>query len=223
MNVVITGANRGIGLEFVRYYLNQGEAVWACHRADAAELQAIQTNQLKLVTWDVTQEPMPETVALFPQKVDLLINNAGIYGPSYEQSLDNITAQDMHAVFDVNCVGSLRAVQTLMERVIRAKGIIANISSKMGSSDDNSSGGCYAYRAAKAAMIIVSKSMAIDLGKKNVRVITLHPGWVKTDMTNQTGEIDAQTSVAGMSAVIHNIDHYQPGEFVAWDGEHIPF
>jgi NAD(P)-dependent dehydrogenase (short-subunit alcohol dehydrogenase family) len=126
-------------------------------------------------------------------------------------------------VFDIDCVGALRVVQSVKDRVILGKGVIANISSKMGSSDDNTSGGCYAYRAAKAALCIVSKSMAVDLEPKGVRVITLHPGWVKTDMTGNTGEIDTQTSVKGMCQVIDNIDQYELGGFVAWDGEVVAF
>jgi NAD(P)-dependent dehydrogenase (short-subunit alcohol dehydrogenase family) len=114
-------------------------------------------------------------------------------------------------------------VQSLVQRVCAARGRIANLSSKMGSSTDNSSGGCYAYRAAKAALIICSKSMAIDLQSQGVGVITLHPGWVKTDMTSQSGLIDTQTSVAGMRKVIDNIVNYDLGTFVAFDGQQIPF
>jgi len=114
-------------------------------------------------------------------------------------------------------------MQQLKDRIIKARGTIANISSKMGSSDDNSSGGTYAYRAAKAGLIIISKSMAIDLQPLGVSVITLHPGWVTTDMTHQSGLIDVQTSVAGMTKVIENRTQYELGQFVAFDGKVIPF
>ncbi|MDQ6978250.1 MAG: SDR family NAD(P)-dependent oxidoreductase, partial [Ghiorsea sp.] len=126
-------------------------------------------------------------------------------------------------VFNVDCVGPLRVVQQLKDRVIEAGGTIANISSKMGSSDDNGSGGTYAYRAAKAGLIIISKSMAIDLKPLGVSVITLHPGWVTTDMTHQSGLIDVPTSVAGMTDVISRVDDYKLGQFVAFDGKVIPF
>jgi len=126
-------------------------------------------------------------------------------------------------VFNIDCVGPLRVVQQLKERMIQAGGTIANISSKMGSSEDNGSGGTYAYRAAKAGLIIISKSMAIDLKPSGVSVVTLHPGWVTTDMTHQSGLIDVSTSVAGMTDVISRVDDYELGQFVAFDGKVIPF
>lgn len=222
MNVLITGTNRGIGLAFTKYYLHQGHKVWACHRADPGGLRAIDSPCLTCLQWDVADYPSAETLKQLPDKIDLLINNAGIYGND-SQSLAGITAEEMLHVFDIDCVGALRVVQAVKDRVIRAKGVIANISSRMGSSDDNTSGGCYAYRAAKAALCIVSKSMAVDLEPQGIRVITLHPGWVKTDMTGHTGEIDTQISVDGMCRAIENIDQYKPGSFVAWDGEIVPF
>ena len=110
----------------------------------------------------------------------------------------------------------------LKKRLITAKGRVANISSKMGSTEDNTSGGCYAYRASKCALILVSKSMAIDLAPYDIRVISLHPGWVKTDMTMNNGLIDVEESVLGMSGVIDDIENYSPGAFVIYDGEVIP-
>jgi NAD(P)-dependent dehydrogenase (short-subunit alcohol dehydrogenase family) len=224
-NVLITGANRGLGLAFTRHYLNQGEHVWACYRQDAGQLTTLDEANLTLLKWDVSQDTPQDTLGKLPDAIDLLINNAGIYGPtkSNGQSLDSIQAQDMLHVFEVNCVGPLRVVQTLKNRVIKAKGIIANISSKMGSTADNSSGGCYAYRASKAALVIVSRSMAVDLEPHGVRVITLHPGWVKTDMTGHTGEINAEESVAGMTQVLAQVDSYIPGDFVAWDQQRVPY
>jgi NAD(P)-dependent dehydrogenase (short-subunit alcohol dehydrogenase family) len=129
----------------------------------------------------------------------------------------------MQEVFDIDAVGPLRVVQHLLPEILKAKGRIANLSSKMGSSADNSSGGCYAYRAAKAALVIMSRSMALDLAPRGVQVITLHPGWVRTKMTNDTGLIDVSESVAGMAKVISAIDRYEPGAFVAFDGKIVPY
>ncbi len=227
MNVLITGANRGIGLGFVRHYLAQGARVWACYRSDPGPLRDIASEALQCLQWDVTQDKPADFAeqAGIPDALHLLINNAGIYGPKKAagQSLETVSPQTMHQVFDVNCVGPLRVVQCLLDRIVRARGVIANVSSKMGSSGDNTSGGCYAYRAAKAALVIVSKSMAVDLGPRGVRVITLHPGWVRTDMTDGTGLIDVAESVAGMSRVIENIADYEPGAFVAFDGRIVPY
>ncbi|HHJ80704.1 MAG TPA: SDR family oxidoreductase [Candidatus Tenderia electrophaga] len=225
MNVLITGAGRGIGLGFVRYYLKQGANVWACYRSDDSLLREINDDRLTIVEWDVTDDLPGHILECFPSKLDLLINNAGIYGPNKQQGqcLDNITAESMLSVFNINCVAPIRVVQCLKNRLISAKGRVANISSKMGSIEENSSGGCYAYRASKVALVMASKSMAIDLAPYAVRVLSLHPGWVRTDMTSQQGLISVDESVAGMASVIVNIDQYSPGTFVKFNGEVIPY
>ncbi|OIO72534.1 MAG: short-chain dehydrogenase [Zetaproteobacteria bacterium CG1_02_53_45] len=222
MKVLITGANRGIGLGFARHYLEQGHDVWACYRSSPGKLAGLACQRLHLLQWDVALDDAP--VGELPDSIDLLINNAGIYGPGKDgQELANITADAMLEVFNVDCAGPLRVVQRLANRVISSKGVIANISSKMGSSDDNSSGGTYAYRAAKAGLVIVSKSMAVDLAPHGVFVITLHPGWVRTDMVNNTGLIDVDRSVSGMAGVIAARNHDQAGLLVAFDGKVIPY
>ncbi len=224
MNVFITGANRGIGLGFAKHYLAQGDKVWACYRSSPGGLADLDQANLRCVRWDVS-EAAPGDGAVLPERIDLLINNAGIYGPakSTGQGLREVSDETMHQVFDVNCVGPLRVVQYLVDRIIAAQGVIANVSSKMGSSGDNTSGGCYAYRAAKAALVIVSKSMAMDLAPEGVRVITLHPGWVRTDMTGHSGLIDVDQSVVGMTSVIAKVDDYAPGAFIAYDGKEVPY
>jgi NAD(P)-dependent dehydrogenase (short-subunit alcohol dehydrogenase family) len=225
MNVVITGANRGIGLGFVRHYLNQGARVWACCRQPSDELAALQEQGLQIVSWDVANDRPEAGAETLPNEINLLINNAGIYGPTGvgSQSLENVTMADMREVFDIDCLGPLRVVRFLLPRLIAGQAVIANISSKMGSVADNTSGGSYAYRAAKGALVGVSRSMAVDLIHSDVRVLTLHPGWVRTDMTGNNGLIDVSTSVAGMVDVISRADEYTPGEFVAYDGKVIPY
>jgi NAD(P)-dependent dehydrogenase (short-subunit alcohol dehydrogenase family) len=223
MNVFITGANRGIGLGLARHYLARGDEVWACYRYDMGGLDALEDERLHRVMWDVREEA-PRSCGVLPERIDLLINNAGIYGPKdAAQDLEQIGAEAMLEVFDVDCVGAVRVAQHLLPRLVKARGVIANISSKMGSSADNGSGGSYAYRAAKAALVIVSKSMAVDLAPRGVRVITLHPGWVRTDMTDHSGLIDVEESVRGLAGVIERIDTYPAGAFVAFDGKIVPF
>ena len=227
MNVVITGASRGLGLGFVRHYLGAGHEVWGCFRKASAGLADIGNPRLHTVRWDVRNRLSSRGFedAAFPERVDLLINNAGIYGSpgKDDQSLEGVTETSMREVFDVDCVGPLRVVQQLLPNLVRARGVVANVSSKMGSSGDNTSGGSYAYRAAKAALVIVSKSMAIDLGPRGVRVVTLHPGWVRTDMTDHNGLIDIDQSVSGMARVIKCVNDYDLGAFVAYDGQVVPF
>jgi NAD(P)-dependent dehydrogenase (short-subunit alcohol dehydrogenase family) len=220
MNVVITGANRGIGLGFVHHYLEQGGEVWAGYRRDQGGLAGLDDARLHAVPIDVTGD-LDAAMAQLPERIDLLINNAGIYGPR-TQSLETVTPETMRQVFDVDCIGPLRVVQALKERMA-AGGVIANVSSKMGSSTDNTSGGCYAYRAAKAALVIMSRSMAIDLAPAGVRVIALHPGWVRTDMGGPGGLVEVPVSVQGMASVLARIDDYGPGSFVAYDGREVPF
>lgn len=222
MNVLITGANRGLGLGFVHYYLGLKHQVWASYRSNPGALSKLQSENLHLIEWDVGKDDEP--AGELPDCINLLINNAGIYGPGKDgQSLQNITSGAMMDVFNIDCVGPLRVVQKLAGAVIAARGIIINVSSKMGSSEDNGSGGTYAYRAAKAGLVIVSKSMAVDLASHGVHVITLHPGWVRTDMTNQSGLIDVHTSVSGMADVISRARDYPAGLFIAFDGKIVPF
>jgi NAD(P)-dependent dehydrogenase (short-subunit alcohol dehydrogenase family) len=195
--------------------------VWACHRGDIGGLAAFAAPALHLLNWDVACDDGPD--GKLPDAIDMLINCAGIYGPGKDgQELDSVTAETMQKVFNVDCIGPLRVVQRLHQR-IASGGMIANISSKMGSSADNTSGGTYAYRAAKAGLVIVSKSMAVDLASTGVHVITLHPGWVRTDMTHQTGLIDVEESVRGMANVINHARDYAPGAFVAFDGQEVPY
>lgn len=222
MNVLITGANRGIGLGFAGHYLRQGADVWACHRADPGGLGDMNPDRLHTIRWDVGSDDGP--VDELPDTIDLLINNAGIYGPGKDgQELDKITPEAMLEVYNIDCVGPLRVVQRLASRVIAARGIIANVSSRMGSIGDNSSGGTYAYRAAKAGLVMITKSMAVDLAPKGVHLISLHPGWVVTDMTGHTGLIDVATSVAGMTDVLSSARDFAAGQFVSYDGKIIPY
>jgi len=221
MNVLITGANRGIGAGFVRHYLERGDEVWAAYRSDPGELEGVASGKLHSLSWNVATDAEPQ--GEMPETIDLLINNAGIYGPGKDgQSLEKVTPEAMLEVFNVDCVGPLRVVKHLQGRLADGA-TIANVSSKMGSISDNTSGGTYAYRAAKAGLVIVSKSMAVDLAGDGVQVITLHPGWVKTDMTHQTGLIDVKESVTGMTEVIENARDYEPGSFVAFDGKVVPY
>ncbi|MDQ6962868.1 MAG: SDR family oxidoreductase [Mariprofundaceae bacterium] len=222
MNILITGANRGLGLGFSQHYLQQGHHVWACYR-DRADVFDAEASRLHPIQWDILgATPKSEDL---PSHIDILINNAGIYGPSKaDQHLSDVSSQTMLQTFEVNCVGPLNVTQHLHRLNLLSDGsIIANISSKMGSSEDNSSGGTYAYRASKAALVIVSKSMAVDLADAQIHVITLHPGWVKTDMTHHTGLIDVNTSVQGMSKVISQARNYAAGSFIAFDGQTVPF
>ncbi len=223
-NILITGANRGLGLGFVQHYLDRGDRVWATYRDKATSLIRLESTDCNPIKWDVTQALAETEQQKLPDEINLLINNAGIYGPKDGgQNLNNVSKEALLEVFTTDAVAPLLLVQSLLPRLKKGKATIANMSSKMGSASDNSSGGVYAYRAAKSALCIISRSMAVDLNSDNIKVICLHPGWVKTDMTNQTGLIDVDTSIAGLTSVIDNINDYSPGAFVAFDGTVIPY
>ncbi len=220
-NILITGANRGLGLGFVKHYLAQDCQVWATYRGHSTALEALNNPNCHPIQWDVTQAISANERAKLPNCINLLINNAGIYGSA--QNLTDIKPDEMLNVFNINAISPITVVQTLLPALKKGRATIANMSSKMGSVSDNDSGGVYAYRAAKSALCNISKSMAVDLASDHIRVICLHPGWVKTDMTNDTGLIDVSTSVAGLSAVIENINDYSLGAFVAYDGAVVPY
>lgn len=225
MNVVITGANRGLGLGFTKFYLDQGCNVWATCRHSSEELSELSERGLNILHWDMCNSRPNEVEKQLPDSINILINNAGIYGPAGlgSQSLESVSMEVMQEVFDIDCLGPIRVVRYLLPALKNGSAVIANIGSKMGSVTDNTSGGCYAYRAAKGALVGVSRSMAVDLMHSGIRVITLHPGWVRTEMTGFNGLIDVTESVTGMVDVIKRVDDYRPGEFVAYDGTVIPF
>ena len=224
MNIFITGANRGIGLGFVKHYLAKGHHVWASYRDNPATLEALNNPNCYPIEWDVIKPLSSGERTKLPKQINLLINNAGIYGDRDDgQSLSNVTQSQLLDVFNVDAASPIYVVQALLGQLKAGQAVIANMSSKMGSSTDNTSGGVYAYRAAKAALCNITKSMAVDLENHKIQVICLHPGWVQTDMTQNTGLIDVKTSVAGLASVIDNIKQYPPGAFVAFDGAIVPY
>lgn len=223
-NVLITGANRGLGLGFVQHYLNRGDKVWATYRHDALPLVKLENINCQAIHWDVTQALHETEIAKLPYDIDILINNAGIYGlKNGGQSLQYVTEEALMEVFKVNVAAPVKVVQFLLPRLQRAKATIVNMSSKMGSVSDNSSGDAYAYRASKSALCNVTKSMALDLQKDGIQVLCLHPGWVRTDMGGEHGLIDVETSITGLTSIIDRVEDYAPGAFVAYDGISIPY
>lgn len=223
--VLITGANRGIGLEFVRQYAADGWSVIACCRepqvASALQLLAITHPNIRIVGLDVADFSQIDAVALQlkGQKIDVLINNAGVYP---ESSLGNVNYDAWATAFKINSMAPLKMVEAFMPHVAASQfKKIATLSSKMGSLDDNTSGSGYIYRTSKTAVNMVMKSLSVDLKPDGIAVVTLHPGWVKTDMGGPNGLIDAQTSVTGLRKVIADLDILNSGRFIAYDGKEI--
>ncbi len=186
--ILVTGANRGIGLELSRQFAADGWNVVACCRnpAEAALLQQLceQFSSIEIHPLEVTDYDQMSALAkqLSHRSIDILLSNAGIYGPK-GVGFGDVDATDWRQVLEVNTIAPMMLVQAFVEQVAASQQkLVAVISSKVGSIADNASGGSYLYRSSKTAVNQVVKSLSIDLAGRGIAVISLHPGWVKTDM-----------------------------------------
>lgn len=228
--LLITGANRGLGLEFTRQYLNDGWKVIAGCRnpqdADALhQLYTHHSDHLLIYRLDVANFPQIEQLSrqLSGTPIDVLINNAGIY-PKDKEEFGSIDYAAWDEAFKINSMAPLKMAEEFIEQLLlgRQKKIV-NITSKMGSIDDNSSGHHYLYRSSKTALNMVTKSLALDLAPQGVTAIVMHPGWVQTDMGGDNAPTTVQQSIAGMRKVIEDISPADGGRFYAFDGQEIPW
>ncbi|MCA8933505.1 MAG: SDR family oxidoreductase, partial [Rhodospirillaceae bacterium] len=209
-----------------RQYAEAGWAVLAGARKPEgiAELMALE-GDISAVQLDIAD---PASVAIMAERlrgvpIDLMVNNAGVYGPRTLRpgALDFAAWRE---VLEVNLIGSLRAADAFIDHVLDGEmRKIAFVTSKMGSITDNTSGGAYAYRASKAALNAAVRSLAIDLEDRGVTVTLLHPGWVRTDMGGPGALIGTEESVAGMRQVISRVGGDETGQFWNYDGTPIPW
>jgi NAD(P)-dependent dehydrogenase (short-subunit alcohol dehydrogenase family) len=223
--VLITGANRGIGLEFVRQYAQDGWRVIACcrHLESASELHALKKSyeNIHIKALDVASFAQISALALTlaDESIDVLINNAGVYPDSHWGDVDT---EDWLNAFIVNSIAPLKMAEAFTSHIANSQlKKIATLSSKMGSIDDNTSGGSYIYRSSKVATNMVMKSLSIDLKAFGISVVTLHPGWVLTEMGGPNALIDTKASVIGLRKQIESLNISTTGEFVAYDGKKI--
>jgi NAD(P)-dependent dehydrogenase (short-subunit alcohol dehydrogenase family) len=215
--VLITGANRGIGLEFARQYSIDGWDVVATVRDGSGELDKLGVRVEHLDMRDL------DAVTHFGEHLDtldLLIANAGTYGPKSVMSEHD--GEGWLETFAVNTVAPFLLAQSVLERVARADGKLVAISTKMGSIEDNTSGGYIAYRSSKSALNSAWRSLAID-NRGRVTCAVLHPGWVQTRMGGSSAPLKPEDSVAGMRKVIEGLGPEQSGRFFAYDGSEIPW
>lgn len=226
-HLFITGANRGIGLEMVKQFSQSGWRISACCRnpESATELTALaaSNNDIQVYPLDVTDYQAVANLAeqLQGEHYDLLINNAGIYGPK-GSSLKDLDIEAWRQVFETNTIAPLKLIQAFSPHVAASQGKqIAILSSKMGSISDNQSGSAYIYRSSKTALNQVIKSLSIDLAPQGIKVIALHPGWVRTAMGGPNGLIDSKQSVAGLKQVMTAGDEVKSGHFYNYDGSEI--
>ena len=224
--VLITGANRGLGLEFVRQYATDNYEVIACARKlnkkdSLHKLQASYKN-ISIFALDIQNFTSIDQLAKTLKKpIDILINNAGVYPDS---SIDHIDYDAWLDAFKINTLAAFKMTKAFLPHLKKGDlKKVASLTSKMGSIDDNSGGGEYLYRSSKTALNMVMKSLSIDLKPYDLSLITLHPGWVRTDMGGPNGLIDADESVAGMKRQIDKLSVKTTGQFIAYDGKKIPW
>ena len=229
--LLITGANRGIGLEFCNQYAADGWRVLACCRdpgkADALnKLAARYLNLIQVHALDVTAHAQIEQLArtLSLETIDLLINDAGVYPAADKLGFGHTDYAEWMTAFNINTMAPLKMVEAFINQIARSKlKLIVTITSQMGSIDDNSSGGSYLYRSSKAAANMVVKSLAVDLKGRGITSVAFNPGWVKTDMGGPNAMIPVEQSVADMREVIDGLTLADTGTFIGNDGVVIPW
>ncbi len=228
--VLITGANRGLGLEFSRQYAAAGWRVHAtCRDPVAAEaLEGLAADTSGAVTahrLDVTDAAQLGAVAeeLREVPLDLLLNNAGVYG-GQRKNFGDIDYASWEDTLRANVLGPMRMAEAFAGHVARGEGkVIACISSRMGSIAENDSGGSYVYRSSKAALNAVVKSLALDLKDRDITVVAFHPGWVATDMGGVNALLSPADSIGAMRSQIERLTPADTGRFLSYDGSAIPW
>ena len=215
--VIIFGANRGIGLSLAKKYLDEGFEVTTINRSESIELEQLNSRNMYGVDVCDLEKLRQVKLQLEGSTFDLLIHNAGIWME------DNIFDRDQDFndftnVFEVNAVAPLKVVSTFKSMVSKGASI-GFLSSRMGSIADNSSGGRYGYRMSKAALNAGAKSLAIDLASDGIKVVALHPGFVRTDMTKGKGLISTEESAEGLFRVLQELRMENSGTFWHSNGQ----
>ena len=223
MTVLVTGANRGIGLELVRQMRARGHQVIGTARKPEQAMELKETGA-RVVQLDVTDSNSIRAMAeqLKGQRIDLLINNAGMLGHN-AQSFGETDFDQVIATFDVNSLGPMRVTQALLPNILAGSGkTVIQISSTMGSIANNS-GGYYGYRASKAALNMLNKSLALELADQGITSVVIHPGWVQTRLGGENAAITVEDSVTGMVQVIAKLGPEDSGRFLDYQGEELPW
>jgi NAD(P)-dependent dehydrogenase (short-subunit alcohol dehydrogenase family) len=230
--ILVTGAGRGIGLEFIRQILARGDRAIAATRAASPALDAMASgagSRLLRVMLDPADDASitaaRATVGATIDAIDVVINNAGIYStlsPSWNPELTgfgSLSGPDLVGTFRINTVGPMLVTRTFLD--LLAKGTharLVNISSLLGSVSGKTSGGDYAYVASKAALNICTRALAVDLAPHGVIAIAMTPGWVRTDMGGSNATLSPEESVRGMLEVIDRLTAADAGRFVDQEG-----
>ncbi|HJX57446.1 MAG TPA: SDR family oxidoreductase [Thiobacillus sp.] len=228
--MLITGANRGLGLEWARQYAEAGWRVYAsCRRpAEAEDLNALgrRNPRLSVHRLDVTDSEQLRTLQLDLEeaRIDVLLNNAGVYLDKFMGDLGGIDYEVWLRAFAVNTLGAVRVTEALAGQVAASeKKRVVAISSHMGSIAEIAAPGNYAYRSSKAALNAAMKGLSHALAQRGIGVLLLHPGWVRTRMGGPDAPLTPAQSVHGMRALVDNFRPEMSGRFFRHDGTEIPW
>ena len=228
-NVLITGANRGLGLGFVKNYLVKDVNVVSTTRdikgsKELLALKEIFRDKLEIFELDLIKESAGDTIAnlIGDRPIDILINNAGV--GSTNQHFEAVSPKPWLEVLKVNLIAPLMITQSIINNVKKGSDKkIYFLSSQLGSIGDNASGGMYIYRSSKTGLNQVVKSLSVDLKPQGITVVSLHPGWVKTDMGGPNAPVSIDESIEGMMQVIDTTDIRDTGRFFNYDGKELPW
>ena len=228
--VLVTGANRGLGLEFVRQYAASGWRVIACCRkpGEAEELAGLAEmfKSIAIHALDVADFEQIDALSreLCGESIDVLIANAAVYGDTPATRFGALDYDRWLDAFVVNTQSPVKLAEAFLPQLARSeKKLIVPITSLMGSVGDNTSGGSIIYRSSKAALNAAMKSMAIDMQPRGIGVLIMHPGWVKTDMGGAQAPTEPEESIAGMRRVIDGFTLAKTGSFVNFRGQLLPW
>ena len=227
-SVLITGANRGIGLELSQQYFTNGDRVYACCRSPktAAELTALANasdGMVSIHTMDVSSEDSIKACAeeLSEASIDVLINNAGVYGGEH-QTIGDANLSDWLMTLQINTIGPFRVAEAFQQHLKSANNPkLLTVSSQVGASTFSMP--IYAYSSSKAAVNKVMQILATEWQQHGISVSLIHPGWVQTDMGGPDASITAHVSAKGIRQVIEKMDMANTGSFFKWNGEIHPW
>ena len=230
-SILITGSNRGLGLEWARQFASDDWRVFATcrHRAEATELHQLAEKypNLSIHRLDVTRQEEIQSLAadLNSESIDILLNNAGVYLEKFDDRLGTgLSYDDWMYTMQVNTLGPMRVAEAFSSHVARSeRRLIIAITSHMGSITEISNPGSYYYRSSKAALNACMKGLSIEMRSQGISVLILHPGWVQTRMGGPGAQISTTQSVTGMRNIADKFKPTDSGRFFRYNGTEIPW